>query len=55
MNKEILLGKNKRVGYCKITFFSGLAEVYQADYLMVLIRRLLSHWFKIPFLGELKP
>lgn len=50
--KNIRLYYTKKwVGYCKVTFLLGMAEVYKADYL-ISANRAVPDWFKIIFLGE---
>lgn len=44
----------QRGGQGKVTFLQGRAGVWQADHLTRAIRLVLSDWFKIPFLKELK-
>lgn len=49
-NKEVIKAK-KYVCYCKVTFLQEVAGVYQA----ITITDKVFDWFKILFLGELKP
>lgn len=44
----------QRGGQGKVTFPQGKAGIWQADHLTCAIRLVLSDWFKIPFLRELK-
>lgn len=43
----------KLVGYCKVTFLQGMAEVYPADGL-TRDDQAIPDWLKSPFLGEQK-
>lgn len=52
--KGILLGKiNKWIGYCKVTFLSGMVRVYSEDYLTSACQMIPDSYFKILFLGDL--